>query len=115
MPDLHKPLTDPREIRKLLQDVGRGRGRIDSPDDTWGMQNAASSLIHIVDSLAYHAGLSGEDHMTLLAYHALLQLERVMGKYIDMVSIAPSQPTVMPRASTADDFEESAAASHCRL
>jgi hypothetical protein len=43
---------------------------------------------------AEHAGYSGEDTMTMLAYHAILQLEQMQDLLTEQVSLTPSPPMV---------------------
>ena len=70
-------LTDPREMRKLLSRVAYRGDRIDGKDELNAV-SAASSLARDVMHMAEAQGLSGEDAMTVLAYHALLQYERTL-------------------------------------
>lgn len=69
-------ITDVREMRRILTDMRYGgyspftKGRDMSP---------ASGLVRHVMAAAQHLGWSGEDMMTALAYHALLQLDEAHG------------------------------------
>ena len=84
-------LTDPREIRKLLLEVAH-RGRSVSRDDRWGsLPNCSSAMVRNIFTMAEAEGLSGEDKMTVLAYHALLQYEATMDKLVaEMGFIRPN-------------------------
>ena len=49
-------------------------------------------LVKTVKDLAAVHGLSGEDEMTLLAYHALLGYEKAMDRLIDQLNVTPLRP-----------------------
>jgi hypothetical protein len=63
------PLIDPREMRKVLNEVARGR--IDHRLHT-------SIIVRTCLDQGYYLGYSGEDTMTVLAYHLMLENERLM-------------------------------------
>lgn len=49
-----------------------------------------NNLVHHVSELAYREGLSGEDEMTVLAYHALIQLEAMVEERLRIANLYPS-------------------------
>ena len=55
-----------------------------------------SALVHAVMNTAYAHGLSGEDTMTLLAYTALLRLEKLEGLLLDEAMVKPSPTMIAP-------------------
>jgi hypothetical protein len=85
-------ITDPKEMRKILNSVAfNDRIGLDgerlSPEETL----STSTLIWSTRNAAHFAGLSGEDHMTMLAYLALKELEAAR-KQIGKLLVG--QPTV---------------------
>lgn len=91
------PLVDPREIRKLLQRVARLGGRM---DDKAGMA-MTGGIVHACMRSAEALGLSGEDAMTVLAYHALLSHERVCDQLLDQANRSMHPPVVLLREADA--------------
>ena len=81
-------LTDPREIRKLLTG-GRPPDRIDGTDQQWRIPSPASNLARNVLTMCKIKGLSGEDTMTMLAYHALMAFEKSTDQQLDMLNTMP--------------------------
>jgi hypothetical protein len=84
-PDL--PL-DPRDMRKRIMRAAYRGERLD------GKHGLTVSIAHAVLRTAEHAGYSGEDTMTMLAYHAILQLEQMQDLLTEQVSLTPSPPMV---------------------
>lgn len=85
-----EPLTDPREMRKVLQEAARGDARVDGkPLGHWSIP-PASSLIRNALHAGHHAGWSGEDTMTVLAYHALRVYESAYDRLLDVANCMPS-------------------------
>lgn len=84
-----QPLTDLREIRKRLTEVRCGRNRVDGRPYGMHMLRAMSPLVSQCMTLAEHEGWSGEDAMTLLAYHALLALERSQDALYEEAMLSP--------------------------
>ena len=82
-----EPLNDPREIRKLLDRVAQGRDRVDGTPAR--IFNLASNITHRVFMVAQHEGLSGEDTMTMLAYHALLAYESAADRAVESIMMTP--------------------------
>ena len=82
--------TTPNEVRKLLQEVAYGQRHIDgkyySFSDRYDLTN---SLVHQVFSAANFHGWSGEDRMTMLAYHALLAYSKMAGEHLHMLNTTP--------------------------
>ena len=88
-------LTDPREIRKLLQQVARGTQRVDGKDCSRSSYSQASGIVHQTYCMCDFRGLSGEDKFTLLAYHSLLMFEKVMDQRIEEAMLNPNLMNVM--------------------
>jgi hypothetical protein len=80
-----QPLTDPREVRKLLGLVVRGHANINGD----GPPGACCALVRNTMMAAEVAGLSGEDAMTMLAYRALLALEATQERLLEQLSFSP--------------------------
>jgi len=87
---MNEPLTDPREIRRLLQDCSYGIKRIDGTEVSIGVFSLAGGIVHKVNCLADINGLSCEDKMTLMAYHSLLMFEKAMDQRIEESRLASS-------------------------
>jgi hypothetical protein len=69
-------LTDPREMRKALNAVAY-KGRSLTPDGPdWAYQYGAAQLRNCMEH-GRNQGLSGEDTMTIIAYHLMLELNRL--------------------------------------
>lgn len=51
-------------------------------------------------NIARHQGLSGEDKYTMLAYHALLQMERYEKMALDTLARMPISPMVIVSSDT---------------
>ena len=95
---MSEPLTDPREIRNLLNDAAYRGGRIDGNKAVFGCMNMPASMMRNVMRMAEAQGYSGEDAMTVLAYHALLRYEDALDRLIEQLNITPASPLVMPNA-----------------
>jgi hypothetical protein len=93
---MSEPLTDPREIRKLLNEAAYRGGRIDGNKDSFGCMNMPASMMRNVLRMAEAQGYSGEDAMTVLAYHALLRYEDALDRLIQQLNITPTPHLVMP-------------------
>lgn len=79
---------DPREMRKILHEMSYTG---DSPFK--GAQrgfSASGSLVRHVLRAANHQGMSGEDVYTMLAYHALIQLEEARGLLLQQSYLNPT-------------------------
>ena len=92
-------LTDPREMRKLLSRVAYRGDRIDGKDELNAV-SGASSLARNVMHMAEAQGLSGEDAMTVLGYHALLQYERTLDMLLHEAQINPRPPMLIVEMDT---------------
>lgn len=75
LPQPEDPITDINSMRQAME-----RGSRDS------------SLINSVLNHARYAGLSGEDKYAMLAYEALLQLERQWRMNMDTLRLSPMPP-----------------------
>lgn len=64
--------TDIREMRKAVFGLGRGRRISDGSSGFFGAQ-----FVHQARAWGDRDGLSGEDVMTIIAYHALKENERL--------------------------------------
>jgi hypothetical protein len=89
-----KPLTDPREIRKLLTNAAYRGDRIDGKRGRFEGMNTPSLMARNVMQMAECNGYSGEDAMTVLAYHALLYYEDALDRLINDLNLRPSPPLV---------------------
>lgn len=90
---MDRELTDVREMRKAITEMSyTGNSILAGPG---GYSMAAILARHCRDA-AQAQGLSGEDAMTLLAYHALLSLEKANKSLLDY---ALCTPTSMIRAA----------------
>jgi len=95
----YDPLNDPREVRKLLTNAAYTGERIDNGKQS-NRLSMASGLVRTVRDMAQHAGLSGEDHMTMLAYHALMGYEKCMDMMLDQEMLSPftAKPSQEPKS-----------------
>lgn len=91
-------LTDPREIRKRLTEAAYRGSRIDGLESGSNAMNVPASMVRNVMNMAEANGFSGEDAMTLLAYHALLRYEDALDRLIDQLNISPAPPFAPPNA-----------------
>jgi hypothetical protein len=66
--------TDPREMRKVLDAIAF-RGASLQPDGKEWEYSYASATVRQCMDLGRHQGLSGEDTMTLIAYHLLVRCD----------------------------------------
>lgn len=85
-------LTDANQMRILLDQVAYGHKRIDGlyADEECSF-DMTSALTRRIFDLARFTGLSGEDKMTVLAYHALLQLQKMTKMNIDHLMVTPAK------------------------
>lgn len=97
--------ADPRDMRKAINEAARCRW--DFANDREIMASS-SVLIRQILMCAEKAGYSGEDAMTMLAYHALLRYEKVMCQLIDFHNLqvpahvvsSPAAPPTQPPAKS---------------
>lgn len=93
-------LTDPREMRKVIEQLSRGavdiRGNTPSPMKI----PMSSAMVRNCMEFARHAGLSGEDLYTLIAYHALAVVESMGAQLIDYANRVP--PHWVPQKSNGE-------------
>ena len=87
--------NDPRELRKRIDQCVR---------DAWGDTSPfphCSNIVHTADQASRHAGFSGEDRMTIIAYLALETVENLTQRLLDQVNMRIDAPVVlMSRGST---------------
>jgi len=77
-------MNDPKEIRKLFHELRFGRPLALNGDALpRGKTLFTPGLIRAVLVQAQHEGLSGEDTMTILAYSALQELEKLKQEKYD--------------------------------
>ena len=91
-------LTDPREIRKHLHLAAYRGARIGPQAAPERFPSSASSLARNCLRMGEAMGYSGEDTMTALAYHALVQLERVTDLMLAEAALRPSPGIVLASA-----------------
>lgn len=89
-----EPLTDPREMRKALLLAATRGDRVDGKPAGQGL-SIASGLARTAHDVARFSGLSGEDLMTILAYHALRELERAHDLILRDLSTRVSAPLIV--------------------
>lgn len=81
-----REITDVREMRKAITEMSyTGNSILEGP----GQYSMAAVLARHCRDAAQHQGLSGEDAMTLLAYHALLSLEKANKSLLDYALCTP--------------------------
>lgn len=91
-----EPLNDPKEIRKHLTNV-RYRGlRVDGKELNRSSISTTAAMVNNIFSLAEAQGYSGEDAMTMLAYHALLQNEKLMDMQLEFLQTSPAKIVLSP-------------------
>ncbi len=79
-------ITDVREMRRILTDMRYGGY---SPFTKGREISTAAMLVRQIMDAGQHCGWSGEDVMTALAYHALLQLDEAQGRILERVRLDP--------------------------
>ncbi len=89
------PLNDPREIRKLLKEVAYRGTRIDGNLYDMRALNMSAQVVGHVMKMSEAQGYSGEDAMTLLAYHALLRYEAALDRLLEQAFLTPSAPVIL--------------------
>jgi len=99
-------LTDPREMRKVLQEAARGFARVDGKPIGKFFLPPSGCLIRSALHAVHYGGWSGEDTMTVLAYHALLLYEGAYDRLLDVARVTPSAALL----SAAEGAIEAAAA-----
>lgn len=93
---MSEPLTDPREMRKAILLAATRGDRFDGKPPGLGL-SIASSLARTAHDVARYSGLSGEDQMTILAYHALRELERAHDLLLRDLPTRVSAPLIVRR------------------
>ncbi len=89
--------TDVREMRKAIRLAARGDESVGGErGKNWGMGSPAAPLIMSAIMAGEYAGWSGEDTMTMLAYHVLLQYEDLHARFLDTMNLLPRPVMVMP-------------------
>lgn len=81
------PLTDPRDMRIAIDRVARLGETLSGK--SFGSLSGSGSIAQSMRLHATARGLSGEDHMTVLAYHALLRLESVTHQFLCHLNSTP--------------------------
>lgn len=89
--------NDPQSMRLAITELAyRGAWRDDS--DGRHFDFAAALARRVLDYGKYR-GLSGEDTMTMLAYHALKQYEAMAQRVLEFVNASPAPPIVIAKAA----------------
>lgn len=92
--------SEPKDVREMRQRINRaayGRERVDGKDVRDSIP-PAGALINAIMNLAQRDGWSGEDTMTALAYHALVQYESMYDRVLDGIVISPMPSTILQRS-----------------
>jgi hypothetical protein len=84
-------ITDVREMRKAITEMSYTGNKIGDSGDRMEYSATAALARHCLRS-AEARGFSGEDAMTLLAYHAILQLEKAYGMLLENAALASPSP-----------------------
>lgn len=92
-----KEVTDPREMRQIIDRLAYCGQRMDGKGDF--QHSIAASLAANVLMTGKVAGLSHADTMTMLAYHALLAYEKAMDRLIEQVML--NTPRLLVQESNA--------------
>jgi hypothetical protein len=97
--------TDVREMRKAITRAGYGRQSVGG-DETQGWERTShqASMIRAVLTTAEHLGWSGEDAMAALAYHALVENERLYARLLEHLQISPAAPFLHTTPMTKEDL-----------
>jgi hypothetical protein len=108
--DQHKlpadQVTEPNEMRRRMFDHHflRGDQTLEGkPYSLTQLPNPGHALAKRVLDARQYLGLSGEDAMTVLAYHALLHNERLYAQVIEHMLLVPRIVIADPLAATKKD------------
>lgn len=88
MPNPNTPLKDPREMRKILDEAAY-RG-VHPLAKQWDYPLSVT-LVHNLMEFCRYNGFSGEDTMTVIAYHLLLEVERLGGMVMRDLATRPAK------------------------
>lgn len=95
--------TDLREMRKAINLAARGEASVGGErGNGWGMTSPAAPMIRNTMMAGEYAGWSGEDTMTVLAYHALLQFEDIHARFLETMSLLPSTSLIHKSLTNAE-------------
>ena len=89
-----EPTMDINEMRRRIHDVAYLGLRADGKDGR-GF-SSTSATVHQVYQIADRDGLSGEDRMTMLAYHLMAQYESLFDKVLDIEHNRAPEYVVIP-------------------
>jgi hypothetical protein len=93
---MSEQLNDANEIRKLLDEVAYGARNIDGEYPSGNTPfDLTNSLVRRCFDLARYTGMSGEDRMTVLAYHALLAYKKISDEYLHFAEITPKKHIIL--------------------
>jgi hypothetical protein len=81
-------ITDPREMRQRLNEMGRGRSFHDDR-----RISGVDALVRNVNTMADVQGLSGEDRYTVLAWHLMHMAARLEAVALQEAMLAPPRPS----------------------
>lgn len=85
---------DVREMRQRINVAARGHERVDGKDGGPFSASPAAPMVRNVLTMAEAQGLSGEDAMTVLAYYALKEYERLYDLLLDDAIMRPTTTMV---------------------
>ena len=86
---------DINEMRRRIHDVAYLGCRVDGEEGSRNF-SATSATVHQVYQIAARDGLSGEDRMTMLAYHLMAQYESLFDKVLDIEHNRAPEYVVIP-------------------
>jgi hypothetical protein len=80
-------ITEPREIRQRLNEMGRGRSFYDDR-----RISGVDALVRNVNMMAEMQGLSGEDRYTVMAWHLMHMAAKLEAVALEQAMLAPPRP-----------------------
>lgn len=92
---------DPREMRKRIAEASRRGTPVSGKAVPPGQMTVGGVLARHIMIFAEREGMSGEDTMTMLAYHALIALEQSQARLLEMAMLTPAQPLVFVKQEPA--------------
>lgn len=95
---------DVRAMRQRILRASRGYERVDGKNPC-GMPSSAANMTRSVLRSCEYAGWSGEDAMTALAYHALIEYERLYDMVLANVLLQVPSSFVFPPTPKKDPHE----------
>jgi hypothetical protein len=80
-------ITDPCEMRRRFNEMGRGRSFHDDR-----RISGVDAIVRNVNSMAEIQGLSGEDRYTVLAWHLMHTAAKLERMALEQAMLAPPRP-----------------------